>query len=100
MFAMFYLLPKIYKRLYNEPGRPAIPNCRYYILRRYINLYFHLQIFVEKVKLYTKNINDFLKRLRSLSNLFNNVLLCSMDVVGFYPNIEHNEGLPALRKTR
>ena len=29
-FSRFYLLPKIYKRLHNVPGRPLISNCGYY----------------------------------------------------------------------
>ena len=59
---------------------------------------FHLQPIAKKVKSYTKETNDFLKRLRSLTSLRDNSLLCTMDVVGLYPNIPHDEGLSTLRK--
>ena len=59
---------------------------------------FHLQPIVKKVKSCIKDTNDFLKRLRFLTNLPVNSLLCTMDVVGLYPNIPHDEGLSALRK--
>ena len=39
-----------------------------------------------------------MKKLRSLPNLPNDIILCTVDVVGLYPNIPHDEGLPALRK--
>ena len=74
-FARFSLLLKIHKRLCNVQGRPVISNCGYY----------------------TEN-NDFMKKLCSLTNLPGNSLLCTIDVVGLYPNIPHDEGLSALRK--
>ena len=40
----------------------------------------------------------FLKKLRSLPNLPDDIVLCTVDVVGLYPNIPHDEGLSALRK--
>ena len=39
-----------------------------------------------------------MKKLCSLTNLPGNSLLCTIDVVGLYPNIPHDEGLSALRK--
>ena len=96
--ARFYFLPKIHKRLYNVPGRPVISNCGYYTENISSFLDFHLQPIAKKVKSYIKDTNDFLKRLRSLTNLPRNSLLCTMDVVGLYPNIPHDEGLSALRK--
>ena len=59
---------------------------------------FHLQPIAKKVKSYIKDTNDFLKKLHSLTNLPGNSLLCTMDVVGLYPNIPHDEGLSAIRK--
>ena len=97
-FARFYLLPKIHKRLYNVPGRPVISNCGYYTENISSFLDFHLQPIAKKVKSYIKDTNDFLKKLRSLTNLPSNGLLCTMHVVGLYPNIPHDEGLSALRK--
>ena len=37
-------------------------------------------------------------KLRSLPNLPDDIILCTVDVVGLYPNIPHDEGLSALRK--
>ena len=96
-FARFYFLPKIHKRLYNVPGRPVISNCGYYTENISSFLDFRLQPIVKKVRSYIKDTDDFLKRLRCLTNLPDNSL-CTMDVVGLYPNIPHDEGFSALRK--
>ena len=97
-FARFYLLPKIHKRLYDVPGRPVISNCGYYTENISSFLDFHLQPLAREVKSYIKDTNDFLKKLRSLPNLPDDIILCTADVVGLYPNIPHEEGLSALRK--
>ena len=52
----------------------------------------------QEVKSYIKDTNDFLNKLRSLPKLPENIILCTVDVVGLYPNIPHEEGLSALRK--
>ena len=80
------------------PERPVISNWGYYTENIFSFLDFHLQPISKKVKSCIKDTNDFLKKLRSLTNLPSNGLLCNMDLVGLYPNILHDEGLPALRK--
>ena len=97
-FARFYLLPKIHKRLNNVPGRPVISNRGYYTENISAFLDFHLQPLAQAVKSYIKDTNDFLNKLRSLPKLPDNIILCTVDVVGLYPNIPHEEGLSALRK--
>ena len=97
-FARFYLLPKIHKRLHDVPGRPVISNCNYYTENISSSLDFHLQPLPGGVKSYIKDTNHFLKKLRSLPNLPNDIISCTVDVVGLYPNIPHEEGLSALRK--
>ena len=97
-FARFYLLPKIHKRLNNIPGRPVISNCSYYTENISAFLDFHLQSLIQAVKFYIKDTSDFLNKLRSLPKLLNNITLCTVDVVGLYPNIPQEEGLSALRK--
>ena len=97
-FARFYLLPKIHKRLENVPGRPVILNCGFYTENILAFLDFHLQPLAREVKSYIKDTNDFLKKLRSLTNLPNDIILCSVDVIALYPNIPHDEGLSALQK--
>ena len=56
-----------------------------------------MQPLIREVKSYIKDTNDFLKKLLSLPNLPDNIILCTEDV-GLYPIIPHDEGLPALRK--
>ena len=38
-----------------------------------------------------------MKKLSSLPKLNDNVLLCTVDVVGLYPSIPHQDGLDAIR---
>ena len=38
------------------------------------------------------------KKLRFLPNLPDDIILCYVDIVGLYPNIPHDKGLPALGK--
>ena len=97
-FPRFYLLPKIHKRLHDVPGRPVISNCNYYTENISSFLDFHLQPLARGVKSYIKDTNHFLKKLRSLPNLPDDIILCTVDVVGLYPNIPHEECLSALRK--
>ena len=97
-FARFYLLPKIHKRLHDVSGRPVISNCLYYTENISSFLGFHLQPLAREVKSYIKDTNDFLKKLHSLPNLPDDIVLCTVDVVGLYPNISHEEGLSALRR--
>ena len=88
-FARFNLLPKIHKRLHNVPGRPVISNSGYYTENISSFLDHHLQPLAQAVKSYIKDTNEFLKKLRSLPKLPDDIILCTMDVVGLYPNIPH-----------
>ena len=97
-FARFYLLPKIHKRLHDVPGRPVISNCGYYTENISSFLDYHLQPLAQKVKSYIQDTNHFLNRLRSLGKLPQGAILCTVDVVGLYPNIPHSEGLTSLRR--
>ena len=58
---------------------------------------FHLQPLIREVKSYIK-VTIFFKKLRSLTDLPSDIILCSVDVVGLYPNIPHDEGLSPLQK--
>ena len=59
---------------------------------------FHLQPLAREVKSYIKDTSDFFKKLRSLPNLPNDIILCTVDVVGLYHNIPYDEGLSAVCK--
>ena len=95
-FARFYFLSKIHKRLENVPGRPVISNSGFYTENISAFLDFHLQTLTREFESYIKDTNDFFKKLRSLTDLPSNIILCSVDVVGLYPNFPHDEGLSAL----
>ena len=97
-FARFYLLPKIHQRLENVPGRPVISNCGFYTENISAFLDFYLQPLTREVKSYIKDTNDFLKKLRSLTDLPSDITLCSVDVVGLYRNIPHDEGCLLYKK--
>ena len=97
-FARFYLLPKIPKRLHDVPGRPVILNCGYYTKNISSFLDYYLQPLAQKVKSYTKDTNHFLSKLKSLRKLPHGAILCTIDVVGLYPNIPHSEGLNPLQR--
>ena len=81
-FALFYLLPKIRKRFHDVPGRLVISNCGYCTKNISSFLDFHSQPLAREVKSYIKVTNDFLKKLRSLPNLPDDIILCTVDVVG------------------
>ena len=97
-FARFYLLPKIHKRLHNVPGRPVISNCGFYTENISSFLDYHLQPLAQKVKSYIKDTNHFLNKIKMVRSLPDGAILCTMDVVGLYPNIPHGEGLDSLRR--
>ena len=94
----FYLLPKIHKRLHDVPGRPVISNSGFYTENIFSFIEYHLKPLVQNVKSYIRDTNNFLSKLASLPPLPDDVILCTIDVVGLYPNIPHDEGLIAMRK--
>ena len=97
-FTRLYLLPKIHKRLHDLPGRPVISNCSFYTENISSFLDHHLQPLVQRVKSYIKDTNHFLNKIKKIGKLPEGAILCTMDVVGLYPNIPHGEGLASLYK--
>ena len=94
----FYLLPKIHKRLHNVPGRPVISNSGYYTENISAFIEYHLKPIAQNVKSYIKDTNDFLNKIAKLPPLPEDLILCTIDVVGLYPNIPHDEGMIAIRQ--
>ena len=94
----FYLLSKIHKRLHDVPGRPVISNSGFYAENISFFIEYHLKQLAWNVKSYIRDTNNVLYKLASLHPLPDEVILCTMDVVGLYPNIPHDEGLIATRK--
>ena len=75
-----------------------ISNCGYYTENISSFLHYHLQPLAQKVKSYIKDTNHFLSKLKSLGKLPQGAILCTIGVVGLYPNIPHSEGLNSLRR--
>ena len=61
-------------------------------------LEYHLKPLSQNVKSFIKDTNDFLKKLDELRDLLDDFILCTIDVVGLYPNIPLKQGLEAIRK--
>ena len=74
-----------------------ISNCGFYTENISSFLDFHLQPLAQKVKSYINDTNDFLRKIEELDQLPEGTILCTIDVVGLYPNIPHDEGLAFLK---
>ena len=86
----FYLLPKIHKTNYC-PGQPVISGCNTPTEK--------ISAFVDhQISSYVKDTNDFLKNLNDMDRYPEGAILVTINVVGLYPHISHNEGLEAIRK--
>ena len=89
----FYLLPKIHKRTPNVPGRPVISNNGRATENISTFLDFHLKNIVSTIPHTLEDTRDFLQRLNQISDIPENTLLVSFDVVGLYPHIPHHQGV-------
>ena len=79
-FARFCLLTKIHK---------IVSSCRFYTENTSSFLDHHLQPIAQKMNLFIKDTNGFLREIKSLRQL---------SEVGFYPNVSNEEGLASLRR--
>ena len=95
--ARFYLLPKIHKRLFNVPGRPVVSHVGFHTERVSSFIDYHLQPLAQNVKSYIKDTNDFLNKLKNIRKLPEDAIMVTIDVVGLYPSIPHEEGLSAIK---
>ena len=57
-------------------------------------LEYHLKSLSQKFN--SKDTSDFLEKLNELRNLLDDFILCTIDVVGLYPNIPYEEELEAI----
>lgn len=64
-----FTFPKIHKRLHNVPQKPVISNCGLCTENISSCLDHHLQPITQKVNSYIKDINHFLRKINSLSQL-------------------------------
>ena len=91
----FYMLQKK-KACIDVPGRPVISNCRTPTEKISEFVDFHLQPIVGMLLDIIRDTTDFLCRLRVLGDIPQGAIICSLDVVGLYPHIPHNEGLNSI----
>ena len=52
----------------------------------------------KKVKSYIKDTNDFLGKLDALPSFPEDIILCTIDAMGLYLNLTHEDGLVAIWK--
>ena len=93
-----YLLPKIYKRLFEVPGRPVISKCGTPTEKVSGFLDSELKSLMQEGWLYLKDSGDFIKKLKNIDHIPQDAIMVTTDVVGLYPSIPHDAGLEALRK--
>ena len=90
----FYLLPKIHKP--GCPGRPVVSGCSTTTEKISEFVDNKLRPLVPEVESYVKDTNDFLRKLGEIGELPEGTILCTIDVVGLYPHIPHDEGIEAV----
>ena len=95
--AMFYMLPKIHKKLQNPSGRPIVSgnSCPTEKISQLVD--FFLQPHVKQLPSYIKDTTHFLNKLDNLGRIPANAILVTLDVAGLYTNIPNYEGLEAAR---
>ena len=93
-----YLLPKIHKRLFNVPGRRVISNCGSHTEKVSEFLDSHLKGIMQESWSYTKDSNNFIKKMKNLKDIPQGTLLVTADVIGLYPSILHEAGLKAIKE--
>ena len=91
-----YLLPKIHKK--NCPGRPVISGCNTPTEKITAFVDSQLKPLVSQIPSFVKDTNHFLNKLTAVGKFPDRAILVTIDVVGLYPHIPHDEGLTAVRK--
>ena len=91
----FYTLPKVHKSLENPLGRPIVSSYQAPTERISAFVDLTLKPLVLDLPSYIMDIKDFLRQLQSLPPLPPEAILFTMDVVGLYNNILHDNGLKA-----
>lgn len=95
--ASFYLLPKVHKNLTNPPGRPVISGNESLTepISKYVD--FFIKPLLPTLPAYIQDTTEVLSKIKENNFVGSNVLLVTMDVEALYTNIEHEQGLSALR---
>ena len=93
-----YLLPEIYKRLFEVPGRPVTSNRGTPTEKVSEFLDSELKSVKQEGWSYIKDFGDFIKKLKNIDHIPQDAIMVTADVVGLYTSIPHDAGLEALRK--
>ena len=92
--ARFYLLPKIHKK--DIHGRPICssinhPTCN---ISKFVDE--HIKQYVPKTKLYVRDTQHIISRLKELGKIPQGALIVTLDVSSMYTNIPNHEGILAV----
>ena len=79
------------------PGRPVISGCNTPTEKISEFVDYHLKPLIASIPSFVKDKNDFLHKLVDIDTLPEGAIKVSIDVVGLYPHIPHDEGLDAIR---
>lgn len=95
--AAFYLLPKVHKSMTNPPGRPVISGNDTLMepISKYVD--FFIKPLLPSLPAYIQDTTDVLCQIRDHNFIGPDALLVTMDVEALYTNIDHDQGLAALR---
>ena len=95
--SLFYMLPKIHKKLVNPTGRPIVSSngCPTEKISQLVDYF--LQPHVKKLPSYIKDTTHFLQKLQNIDKLPEGTLLATLDVASLYTNIPNDMGLEAAR---
>ena len=93
----FYLLRKIHQSTFTVPEGQVISNNGTATENISAFLDFYLKPVVPKIPHILEDPRDFLCRLNDLSEILENAILATFDVVGLYPNIPHGECIEIMK---
>ena len=91
-----YFLPKIHKRLSDVAGRSVIANCGTPTEKASEFLDYYLKPVMQSIWSYIKDSGNLIEKIKRISNIPDDAILVTADVVELYPSIPHKLGLMAL----
>ena len=90
----FYILPKIHKN--HIPGRPICSSNNHPTERISEFVDFHIRKYVTQLPSHVRDTQDFINKLKSISNLPEDTILVTMDVTSLYTSIPNDLGIEAV----
>ncbi|XP_073440406.1 uncharacterized protein [Dendrobates tinctorius] len=95
---VFYILPKIRKRLHKPPGRPIVSLTDSILSPLSIVLERILTPIVKKTKPFLLDTGEFIRLIQSLGHISPSTLLVTWDVQSLYTSITHEKGMAATNR--